>query len=70
MDGLKPDATRHSFWCGILNKESTTMAPAARTRTVRGPYSAFSGGTQKGEKTGSPAGQGTNYGESTKSQKS
>ncbi len=70
MDGLKPEAARQSFWCGILNKESTTAAPAALTRTVRGPYSAFSGGTQKNDKTGSPAGQGTNNGESPKRQKS
>ena len=69
MDGLKPDAARQSFWCGILTKESTAAAPAARTRTVRGPYSAFSSGTQKSEKSGNPAGQRTSDGESPKNPK-
>lgn len=67
MDELKPGPARHSFWCGILTKENKSAAPAARTRTVRGPYTAFNSGAAKGDKTGSVPGKGTNDGESRKS---
>lgn len=69
MDGLKPEAARHSFWCGILNQESAAAAPASRTRTVRGPYSTFTSNTDKNDKTGARTGQGTHDGESEKSRK-
>lgn len=65
MDGLKPATARQTHWCGILNKESATSAPASKTRTVRGPYSAFSGGTQRNDETA----QGKGDGESQKSGK-
>ena len=70
MDELKPGSPRQPFWCGILTKENTAAAPATRTRTVRGPYTAFNGATSRGDKTGDPAGQGMNDGESHKNQKS
>ncbi len=65
MDGLKPEAARQTHWCGILSKESATATPASGARTVRGPYSAFSGGTQKNDRTA----QGTSDGEGQKSGK-
>lgn len=47
MNELKPAGARPSFWCAVLNADDAVAAPAARTRTVRGPYSTFTGGPQK-----------------------
>lgn len=68
MDGLKPDVAKQSFWCGILNKESAAAAPASRTRTVRGPYTAFTG-SDNTDKNGARTGQGTRNGDSEKNRK-
>lgn len=67
MDELKPESPRHTFWCGILSKENTAAAPAARTRTVRGPYTAFTSSATRSDNTYDLAGQRTNDGKSKKS---
>ena len=68
MNELKPATARPSFWCAVLNGDDAVAAPAARARTVRGPYSTFTSAPQKAGRPEAAA-NGPRDGETGKSRK-